>query len=378
MKIVIEDNGLHARFAPITLTRPLGNVRIGMFTNDERWKIGFPSGAIFFKSEAYLAAKFQETSESDLRVNAAVIPNVDVFAAVYNLADGDQLYFGETWIATRGTGMNRIAYLGDEPVVLKNRWDIFKCNDKAIKQDFMLYTADRMSQKIAASNTVIGDPNLIFLEEGARVEAAILNTTEGPIYVGKQAEIMEGSIVRGPLAMGSSSTLKMGAKVYGATTLGPHCKVGGEVSNVVFQAYSNKGHDGFLGNSFIGEWCNIGADTNCSNLKNNYGNVSTYSFETGKEEPTNEQFMGICMGDHSKCGINTMFNTATVIGVSSNIFGAGFPPKFIPSFSWGGAEKLVPFNYEKAIEYANNMMKRRGLFLSEAEITILSFLSTEK
>jgi UDP-N-acetylglucosamine diphosphorylase/glucosamine-1-phosphate N-acetyltransferase len=203
------------------------------------------------------------------------------------------------------------------------------------------------------------------------VEASILNTSTGPIYIGKDAEIMEGSVVRGPLAMCEHSALKLGTKVYGASTLGPHCKVGGEINNVVMQAYSNKGHEGFLGNSVIGEWCNLGADTNTSNLKNNYGAVSTYSYETKKEEKTNLQFMGLTMGDHSKCGINTMFNTATVVGVSCNIYGGDFPAKFIPSFSWGGSAGLVPFKFDKAVEYANNMMNRRGLALSNEEVEIL-------
>ena len=225
---------------------------------------------------------------------------------------------------------------------------------------------------------MIGDKKDIFLEEGAVVEASILNTNAGPIYIGKHSEIMEGSIVRGPLAMCEYSALKLGAKVYGASTLGPHCKVGGEINNVVFQAFSNKGHDGFLGNSIIGEWCNLGADTNTSNLKNNYGNVSTYSYEENKEVQTNLQFMGLCMGDHSKCGINTMFNTATVVGVSCNVFGADFPSKFIPSFSWGGGNGFESFKFNKAIEYANNMMNRRGIALSHEEIEILQFIENKK
>jgi UDP-N-acetylglucosamine diphosphorylase/glucosamine-1-phosphate N-acetyltransferase len=189
---------------------------------------------------------------------------------------------------------------------------------------------------------------------------------------------MEGSVVRGPLAMNEHSALKLGTKVYGAVTLGPHCKVGGEVNNVVFQAFSNKGHDGFLGNALIGEWCNLGADTNTSNLKNNYGLVKTYSYETGKEEQTDIQFMGVCMGDHSKCGINTMFNTATVVGVSANVYGAGFPDKLVDSFTWGGPEGTVPFKFDKAIEYSNNMMNRRGLALSEVEISILKNIAERK
>jgi len=243
-----------------------------------------------------------------------------------------------------------------------------------LQQDFNLITAGRKSQKLSDSNTLIGPLNQLFLEEGAIVEASILNTSTGPIYVGKDAEIMEGSVVRGGLALNEHAALKLSTKVYGPCTLGPHCKVGGEINNVTFQAYSNKGHDGFLGNASIGEWCNLGADTNSSNLKNNYGNVSTYSYEADAEIKTDTQFMGVCMGDHSKCSINSMFNTATVVGVSCNIFGADFPPKFIPSFSWGGSDGFVKFKLEKAIEYSNNMMIRRGLNLTPEEIEIFEYL----
>lgn len=378
MKIILHDNGLHLRFAPLTLTRPVGNLRIGLLTNDERWKIIVPEAEFFYTTEKYLSGKFPSTEAPGLVINAAIIPNEDVAVAVINLSPDEQLWIGEQWIAKKGSGSVKVEFTGEIPVVLEQRWDLYQKNDKVIASDFNLVTAGRISCKLSKTNTVIGDVSLVFLEEGASIEAAILNTTNGPIYIGRHAEIMEGSVVRGPLAMCDHSALKLGTKVYGATTLGPHCKVGGEVNNVVFQAYSNKGHDGFLGNSVIGEWCNLGADTNTSNLKNNYGNVSTYSYETKKEEKTNVQFMGLCMGDHSKCGINTMFNTATVVGVSSNIYGAGFPEKFVPSFQWGGAEGMVPFRFDKAIEYANNMMNRRELELSEAEISILHHLSLEK
>jgi UDP-N-acetylglucosamine diphosphorylase/glucosamine-1-phosphate N-acetyltransferase len=311
-------------------------------------------------------------------VNAELIPNVEVAVAIVNLGENETLWMGKIWLAKKGNASVKVEYVGEIPVVISQRWHIFQKNGDAIYSDFELITAGRTSEKISKTNTVIGDESMIFIEEGAIVEAAILNTQSGPIYIGKDAEIMEGSIVRGPLAMCEHSALKLGAKVYGPTTLGPHCKVGGEVNNVVFQAYSNKGHDGFLGNALIGEWCNLGADTNTSNLKNNYGTISTYSYEEKGEIETETQFMGVCMGDHSKCGINTMFNTATVVGVSSNIYGAGFPAKFIPSFSWGGADEIVPFRFEKAIEYANNMMHRRGLQLSESEIAILRHISENK
>lgn len=377
MQINLDDNGLHLRFAPLSLTRPIGNLRMGIFTNDERWKAFLPDAEIGFKTEKYLSKKFSFV-ENGIRANAAVIPNEDLVAAVMHLENNTALYLNELLLAENGIATSKIQFKGEVPVILGNRWDLFQKNDLVIKADFELITNGRKSQKLSKSNTVIGLSELIFLEEGAKVEASILNTTSGPIYIGKDAEIMEGSIVRGPLAMCEHSALKLGTKIYGATTLGPHCKVGGEVNNSVFQAYSNKGHEGFVGNSLIGEWCNLGADTNTSNLKNNYGNVSTYSYETEKEEKTNVQFMGLTMGDHSKCGINTMFNTATVVGVSCNIYGADFPPKFIPSFFWGGSAGFVPFKFEKALEYANNMMERRGLKLSEEEVEILKGVKNEK
>jgi UDP-N-acetylglucosamine diphosphorylase/glucosamine-1-phosphate N-acetyltransferase len=383
MRINLNDNGFHLRFAPLTLTRPLGNLRIGIFTNDERWKKLIESfdptikTEIGFTTEEYLQGKFKKQIGA-IEVNAAIIPNEEIVATLFQLEEGNSLYTNETWIATVGTETLRINYTGNEPILIEQRWDIYQKNELVLKQDFELVTAGRKSQPLSKTNTLIGDKKDIFLEEGAVVEASILNTNAGPIYIGKHSEIMEGSIVRGPLAMCEYSALKLGAKVYGASTLGPHCKVGGEINNVVFQAFSNKGHDGFLGNSIIGEWCNLGADTNTSNLKNNYGNVSTYSYEENKEVQTNLQFMGLCMGDHSKCGINTMFNTATVVGVSCNVFGADFPSKFIPSFSWGGGNGFESFKFNKAIEYANNMMNRRGIALSHEEIEILQFIENKK
>jgi UDP-N-acetylglucosamine diphosphorylase/glucosamine-1-phosphate N-acetyltransferase len=376
MKIVLFDNGLHLRFAPLSLTRPIGDLRIGIMTNTERWKLVEPTAEIFYESEVYLNGKFPATKTADLFVNGALIPNDEVIAAILALSENEKLVFESHELAYKGTGSELVKYTGKTPLLLENRWDIFQKNEIAIQSDYDLISAGRTSQPISNSNTVIGDASLIFVEEGAMVEAAILNTTEGPIYIGKDAEIMEGSIVRGPFAMCEHSILKLGTKVYGATTLGPYCKVGGEVSNVVFQAYSNKGHDGFLGNAIIGEWCNIGADTNASNLKNNYGKIAVYSYETKQEEQTDLQFLGLCMGDHSKCGINTMFNTGTVVGVSSNVFGSGFPAKYIPSFSWCDVDTIVPFRFEKAVEYANNMMLRRKLTLSNAEIDILKHVQS--
>ena len=373
MKINLDDCGLHLRFAPLTLTRPLGNLRIGILTNDERWKTFLPEAEIGFITEEYLSKKFKIVPNAT-RVNASIIPNEDIVAAIVHLENNTALFWNDLFVASNGDASNKVQFTGEEPILLIQRWHLYQKNGAVLEQDFNLITAGRKSQKLSKTNTLIGSVNRLFLEEGAIVEASILNTTTGAIYVGKDAEIMEGSVVRGGLALNEHAALKLSTKVYGPCTLGPHCKVGGEINNVTFQAYSNKGHDGFLGNASIGEWCNLGADTNSSNLKNNYGNVSTYSYEAKAEVKTDTQFMGVCMGDHSKCSINSMFNTATVVGVSCNIFGADFPPKFIPSFSWGGSDGFVKFKLEKAIEYSNNMMVRRGLAMSPDEIEIFEYL----
>ncbi len=375
MKIQLHDNKKHLEFAPLTLTRPVGNLRMGIFTNDERWRLLAPGVEVGFETAEYLSARFAGYSGA-VSVNACVIPNAELVEAVLALKGNEELTFEGQWLARLGTGDVLIDYKGKAPVILERRWDLYRKNAKVLESDFALITKGRASVQLSGTNTIIGDPSRIFVEEGASVEASVLNTTGGPIYIGKDVEIMEGSLLRGPLALCEGSGLKMGAKIYGGTTIGPHCRVGGEVNNVVFQAYSNKGHDGFLGNSLIGEWCNLGADTNTSNLKNNYGEVKTYNYASQKMEQTDVQFMGLVMGDHSKCGINTMFNTATVVGVFANIFGAGFPEKFIPSFTWGSAS--VPFEFEKAIETANNMMTRRGKELSTDEIGILRTIADKK
>jgi UDP-N-acetylglucosamine diphosphorylase/glucosamine-1-phosphate N-acetyltransferase len=377
MRIVLSDNGLHLRFAPLTLTRPVGNLRIGILTNDERWKQFLPNVEIFYETESYLQNKFQGTDKWDIKINANVIPNQELVDQIQSLKKNTRLVINGICIAEKGNAIkDEVEFNGEAPLILNQRWDLYQQNGKVLTADFELLTQGRKSQTLSTSNTIIGDASLVFLEEGASVEACILNTKSGPIYVGKNAEIMEGSVVRGPLALCESAGLKLGTKVYGPTTLGPHCKVGGEVNNVIFQAYSNKGHDGFIGNAVIGEWCNLGADTNSSNLKNNYSNVKAYSYETDQMENTDVQFMGLMMGDHSKCGINTMFNTATVVGVSANIYGGDFPSKKIDSFSWGGANhRVVDFQLEKAIEAAKAMMERRNVPFTEADREIFEHLS---
>jgi UDP-N-acetylglucosamine diphosphorylase/glucosamine-1-phosphate N-acetyltransferase len=380
MNIILHDLDNHLVFAPLTLTRPVGNLRMGIWTNDERWNKLISSAKISYATEEYLSHKFPlNLTEDNTWVNAAVIPDEEIAKTLEGLQQNQALYVNDTFVAARSIEFNpeacyRLDLSKEDFVVIEKRWHLYQKNGQVIQKDYDIITAGRESFNCSETNTVIGNREHLFIDEGASLEGVTLNLTNGPIYIGKHAEIMEGTVVRGPLAMANHSVLKLSTKVYGPTSIGNYCKVGGEVNNVIFQAYSNKGHDGFLGNSVIGEWCNIGADTNSSNLKNNYGNVKTYDFETQAVEQTDVQFMGLFMGDHSKTGINTMLNTATVIGVSSTIFSAGFPPKYIPHFSWGGNEDSPVYDLEKAIEAANNMMKRRGEAITSADRIIFEKL----
>lgn len=374
MKINLDDNGHHLRFAPLTLSRPLGNLRMGIYTNDERWKRLLPDCEVGFITEPYLQAKFPSL-ENAVRVNAQILPNEELAASLFALEEGFSLYHGSTFIAANGQGETKIQYVGTPPIVLEHRWDLFQKNDAAIELDFFLITEDRSSEKLSKTNTLIGPKELLFIEAGAKVEACTLNTTHGPIYIGQGAEIMEGSMIRGSFALCEEAVVKMGAKIYGATTIGPHCRVGGEVSNVVFFAFSNKGHDGFLGNSILGEWCNLGADTNSSNLKNNYSRVSSYDYDTKELRASDLQFMGLCMGDHSKSAINTMFNTATVIGFAVNVFSDAFPPKHLPSFTWLNGKEQHVYELPKAIQAAKAMMERRHVEYTQADQIIFEHLS---
>ena len=364
---------------PFTYTRPVAEIRVGILTIREHWETLLEQ-PVSFMTEDYLTGKFPSWKDTEnLFINGAVIPNADLVNASHDLMLGQRLVkegvplaaYAEGWpdpVSPYGR-FRDIEYKGQVRII-SNPWEIFIHCGEMIKQQMDLITKDRKSQPIPGSNKVIGGGKL-FIEAGAKVECSIINTETGPVYIGKNAEVMEGSMIRGPFSLGDEATLKMGAKVYGPTAIGPHCKVGGEISNSVFMGYSNKAHDGFIGNSVIGEWCNLGADSNNSNLKNNYSEVSIYSIDKGEMIRTGLQFCGIFMGDHSKCGINTMFNTGTVIGVSSNIFGAGFPPKFIPSFKWGGFEGSEPFQIEKAIGLAKEVFARRGKDFDQTEEKLL-------
>lgn len=366
---------------PLTLTKPVALLRVGITTIQEKWE-SFVGKKIKLKTcVPYLKdcdSWMPEQGVSFVFINSSILPNQKLCDAISLLTDGQSLYKQGELIASKITlgqeSLEEAIQYTEEVIQIKHLWDIFSKNDAVLRQDFEQLTKGRQSDELSQSNTLIGPKNQLFIESGAKVEGAILNTSTGPIYIGKSAEVMEGALVRGALALCDNAVLKLGAKIYGATTIGPFSKVGGEVNNSVIQGYSNKGHDGFLGNSVIGEWCNLGADTNNSNLKNNYGEIDIYSFKEKGYVNSNLQFLGLIMGDHSKCGINTMFNTGTVIGVFANIFGSGFPPKYIPSFSWGGSEGFSTFKYDKALEVAERVMSRRQIELTLKDKTILKFI----
>lgn len=366
-------------FLPLVFTKPLAKIRIGILTIEEKWKAYFGDNtSVYYNTETYLAKKYPalNTDKEAVFINSQFLPTQELTAFINTeLSTNEALVINQTLVAAKCTStifnignFNAVIDVSDFKLIkLTNCTDIFTKNHEAIQHDFELLTAGKTSATLSKTNTLIGKN--IFVEKGAKIEATVLNATDGPIYIAKDAEIMEGCLVRGPFALCENATLKMGTKIYGGTTVGPHSKVGGEVSNSVIQGFSNKGHDGFLGNSVIGEWCNLGADTNNSNLKNNYGEVNLWSYKSKKLAPTGLQFCGLIMGDHSKCGINTMFNTGTVVGVSANIFGGGFQQKFIPSFSWG--EESV-FELEKALDVAQKVMERRTISLLAEDKAILT------
>lgn len=359
---------------PFTFTKPVSELRCGILKMKDKWKKRLPESAFSNLTEDYLSQMWSIRNEIDnLFINASVFPNQNIIHSILDLEPGQALFFKDDILAYRsdevGKYDDKLSYDG-EVLILKQVWEIFSFNHQAITEDFELLTTNRTSEPIPDSVLTFNADN-IFIEKGARLYNGTLNATGGPIYIGKDSEIMESSNIRGPFALCDHATVKMGAKIYTGTTIGPYSKVGGEVSNSVIQGYSNKGHDGFLGNSVIGEWCNIGADSNTSNLKNNYAPVKLWSYSKQGFADTGLQFCGLMMGDHSKCGINTMFNTGTVVGVSANVFGAGFPRNFIPSFSWGGKQGLITYKFDKAVEVADNVMQRRHKKLSEKELNIL-------
>ncbi|MCS6917228.1 MAG: GlmU family protein [Chitinophagales bacterium] len=385
---VLFDDDCRHHLLPITFTRPVSELRVGILTLREKWQRSL-NAQLSYLTEDYLSLKYPRVvRELNWLINGSVLPNPRLVAQVAALKCGEALLDGSLLIAacvpaeqvSYPLNLSRLAEQCSliapvsSPRTVRKLTDVITLNEEALRDDYKMITYRRRSATIYESNKVL-NRNDVFIEEGARVEFAFLNASQGPIYIGKDAEIMEGAMIRGPVAFGAGSVVKMGAKIYGPTSIGPRCVVGGEVNSSVMIGYSNKAHDGFLGHAIIGEWCNLGADSNNSNLKNDYGEVKLWNYATQSFERTGLQFFGLVMGDHSKCGINTMFNTGTVVGVFVNVFGAAFPRNFIPSFSWGGASGFTEYKIEKALEVARRVMARRQVELSAADEAILRHIA---
>lgn len=384
MNYILFDGPSRNNLLPFTFTRPVADIRVGILTIREKWE-KFLECTTTTITEDYLSNKYPMVEmDENVMINASFLPNMELVEMIENLKQNQAIFKDEDVIAFFSTEtqeeVNFDSYealeFNSDVIKIEYTWDIFSKNGVAIQEDFNLITKGRDSQPLLETAHCINAKN-IFIEEGAKVEIAVLNASKGPIYIGKDAEIMEGSMIRGPFALCENGTIKMGAKIYGPTTVGPHSTVGGEVKNSVIFAYSNKGHDGYLGNSVLGEWCNLGADTNNSNLKNNYTEVRLWDYNTESFAKTGLQFCGLIMGDHSKCGINTMFNTGTVVGVSANIFGSGFPRNFVPSFSWGGNKGFTTYLTKKAFEVAKIVMARKNIEFTEQDAAILEYIFNE-
>ena len=379
MNYILFDGPYRDNLLPFTYTKPVADLRIGILTIREKWEL-FLKTTTTTVTEDYLSEKYPMVElENNVMINASVIPSKDLVEQIKSLKHNQAIFYNEELIAffslsnveTIDLELFDKINLNEEPILIKNTWDIFSNNGIALQRDYEKITEGRKSLPIPDSVNVV-NPEQIFIEEGATLNFVTINASKGPVYIGKNSEIMEGSIIRGPLALCEGAILKLGTKIYGPTTVGPFSKVGGEVNNSVISGYSNKGHDGFLGNSVIGEWCNLGADTNTSNLKNNYAEVRLWDYESGRFASTGLQFCGLMMGDHSKCAINTMFNTGTVVGVCANIFGSGFPRNFVPSFSWGGSQGFTTYLTSKAFEVAKIVMSRRNVEFTEQDEYILT------
>lgn len=378
MNYILFDGTVRNHLLPFTFTRPVADIRVGILTIREKWEhyLGTTTTTL---TEEYLSEKFPMVEmHENVLINASYLPNAELMVLVEALGENEAIFHGEEVIAffTKDTQeevnfseYRAIEFIG-EVIRIEHTWDIFSKNGEALQADFDLITVGRKSAPISKTNHLINAKN-IFLEEGAKVEFSILNATEGPIYLGRNSEVWEGNLIRGAFALCDHGVVKMGAKIYGPTTVGPFGKVCGEISNSVIFGYSSKGHEGYLGNAVLGEWCNIGADSNNSNLKNNYAKVRMWDYATERFEHTGLQFCGLMMGDHSKTAINTMFNTGTVIGVNCNIYVPGFPRNFVPSFSWGGASGFSTYPTDKAFEAAKVMMARRGVEFDGKEARIL-------
>lgn len=381
-----EDHCLE-KFHPLTLTRPVYDLRVGIFTLGEKWQRALQTDQpVTGPLREHLRGVFHEVNPAEIKepvywINPRFIPTSPLTEKVKNLSAGDALISenGHLIAAVVSSDIHHKWYKENISLkdvlkkefseknitVIKNSWELFQLNGSQIVQDVELLHQKPKKDPSEFPHAVFINPEQIYIEEGAIIEpGAMLLATDGPIYVGKNAHIMANSVVRGPSAICKKSVVKMGAKIYKDTTIGPVCKVGGEVANVIFHSYTNKGHDGYAGNSVFGQWCNLGADTNTSNLKNNYSTVKVTDWKTSKQVDTGQQFIGTIMGDHSKTGINSMLNTGTLCGVCCNLFSDGYPPKFVPSFSWVSGQNIVPYHFDKAVDAMAKMMARRSVELS--------------
>lgn len=380
LNIILKDiPEVRDNLLPLTFTRPVADIRIGILTIRGKWEAFLP-GVYSYLTEDYLAQKFPCICNPDgdnIIISSHFSPTPTIVEGINNLRIGQALSYRGEIIAARGE-IDRTDYelieVDEIPLFIRNLYDIFIHNGVVLDFDFRILTEGRESQPISDTNIIIGDRSRIFIEEGATVEGAIINVNAGPVYIGRGAEIMEGACIRGGLALCEHSEIKMGAKVYGATTIGPHCKVGGEINNVVMFGYSNKAHDGFLGNAVIGEWCNLAAGCVASNLKNDYTEVKLWNYPSRRFLRTSLQFCGLIMGDHSKTGINTMINTATVLGVGVNIHGAGYPRNFVPSFMEGSTAGLYEVPVSKFFETARKVMARRNITLTQIDMDMFETL----
>ncbi|WP_374445881.1 GlmU family protein [Epilithonimonas sp.] len=385
MQLVFSDAQYWEDFLPLTFTKPVAEMRMGILTFSERWQKLLQINEVFYITENYLQDKFRKPEpKQSLFIVPNFFPSAEVLKQIKALQPGEALVYDNEVIAANINmenfslnQINKMTDIHEKLFFIEKPTDIFSYNDKAIDFDFELLTKGRQSRELSATNGFIGDSQNLFIEEGASVEFSTLNCKTGKIYIGKNAEIMEGSHIRGSLALCEDSKINLGTKVYGGTTIGPHSKVGGEVNNIVIFGYSNKGHDGFVGNSVIGEWCNLGADTNSSNLKNNYASVKLWNYKKKRFLDTGLQFCGLIMGDHSKTAINTQLNTGTVVGVAANIFKSGFPPNLVENFSWGGMKGDEKFKLEKSYEVAEKAMERRKIPITEADKDILKYIYNE-
>jgi UDP-N-acetylglucosamine diphosphorylase/glucosamine-1-phosphate N-acetyltransferase len=382
--LILFDNEIREQLLPLTFTRPVADLRVGILTIREKWErhMGLPAS---FLTQDYLAERYaMDYDEENYLINGSLFPSEELIRLIRQLNYSEALLQDGELLAAKLKGSQIEKLIKDEDFgdlagfevrkdhpKLRSVPDIFRFNDTELRADFALLTKGRKSAPLPESNRLLGPADQLFLEEGVDIECATLNTKTGPIYIGRNCLVMEGCLIRGGLAMGEESVLKMGTRIYGATTLGPGCKAGGEISNVVFQANANKGHEGYLGNAVIGEWCNIGAGTEASNLKNNYTEIKIWNYPEGRFKPTGLQFCGLIMGDHSKLGINTMINTGTVIGVCANVFGTGFPRNFVPSFAWGGPHGYTTWRSSQAFDTVEKVMARREKQMSVQDRLIL-------